>query len=73
MSDDIPKQDLLAKLLKMTSSANDGEALVAMRKDINFSEDERKNFTEVVGSPVVVAPRACPYGFVWRYGACRPI
>jgi hypothetical protein len=27
----------------------------------------------VVARPVVVAPRACPYGFVWRYGACRPI
>jgi hypothetical protein len=25
-------------------------------------------------APVVVAPvRACPIGFVWRYGACRPI
>lgn len=25
--------------------------------------------------PVVVAPvrRACPYGFVWAYGRCRPI
>ena len=27
----------------------------------------------VVERPVVVAPRACPYGFAWRYGACRPI
>jgi hypothetical protein len=27
----------------------------------------------VVERPVVVAPRACPYGFVWRYGRCRPI
>ncbi|WP_407169889.1 GCG_CRPN prefix-to-repeats domain-containing protein [Bradyrhizobium sp. ORS 111] len=29
----------------------------------------------VVRPPVVVAPRArvCPYGFVWRYGRCRPI
>jgi hypothetical protein len=27
----------------------------------------------VVARPVVVAPRACPYGFVWRNGACRPI
>jgi len=29
----------------------------------------------VVERPVVVAPvvRACPYGLVWRYGACRPI
>jgi hypothetical protein len=25
-------------------------------------------------APVVVAPvRGCPIGFVWRYGACRPI
>ena len=25
--------------------------------------------------PVVVVParRACPYGFVWAYGRCRPI
>jgi hypothetical protein len=22
---------------------------------------------------VVVVPRRCPYGLVWRYGACRPI
>lgn len=29
---DIPKQDLLAKLLKMTTSNNDGEALAAIRK-----------------------------------------
>jgi hypothetical protein len=27
----------------------------------------------VVERPVVVAPRACPYGFVWAYGRCRPI
>jgi hypothetical protein len=29
----------------------------------------------VVGAPVVVAPhaRVCPYGFIWRYGHCRPI
>jgi hypothetical protein len=28
----------------------------------------------VVERPVVVVPgRACPIGFVWRYGRCRPI
>jgi hypothetical protein len=29
----------------------------------------------VVAPPVVVVPRAriCPYGFVWRYGRCRPV
>jgi hypothetical protein len=28
----------------------------------------------VVERPVVVVPgRACPYGFAWRYGRCRPI
>jgi hypothetical protein len=27
----------------------------------------------VVARPVVVAPRACAHGFVWRNGACRPI
>jgi hypothetical protein len=28
----------------------------------------------VVERPVVVVPgRACPVGFVWRYGRCRPI
>ena len=28
----------------------------------------------VVERPVVVVPgRACPLGFVWRYGRCRPI
>ena len=29
----------------------------------------------VVERPVVVAPavRACPFGFVWAYGRCRPI
>src|SRR5262249_11366893 len=29
----------------------------------------------VAPAPVVVAPvvRACPVGFVWRYGRCRPI
>lgn len=32
MADELPKQELLAKLLKMTSSSNDGEALTAMRK-----------------------------------------
>ena len=32
MTDEIPKQDLLTKLLKMTSSSNDGEVLVAIRK-----------------------------------------
>jgi hypothetical protein len=25
--------------------------------------------------PIVVVPRGrvCPYGFVWRYGRCRPV
>jgi len=32
MSEDLPKQDLLLKLLKMTTATNDGEALVAIRK-----------------------------------------
>lgn len=32
MSEDLPKQELLLKLLKMTTSNSDGEALVAMRK-----------------------------------------
>ena len=28
----------------------------------------------LVERPIVVErPRACPYGFVWRYGRCRPI
>jgi hypothetical protein len=27
----------------------------------------------VVERPVVAAPRVCPYGSVWRAGACRPI
>ena len=29
----------------------------------------------IVERPVVVAPvvRACPMGFMWRYGRCRPI
>lgn len=32
MSEDLPKQELLIKLLKMTTSSNDGEAVVAVRK-----------------------------------------
>jgi len=32
MSEDLPKQDLILKLLRMTTSTNDGEALVAIRK-----------------------------------------
>jgi hypothetical protein len=32
MSEDLPKQELLIKLLKMTTSPNEGEALIAMRK-----------------------------------------
>lgn len=32
LEENLPKQDLLAKLLKMTTSANDSEALVAIRK-----------------------------------------
>jgi hypothetical protein len=32
MSEDLPKQELLIKLLKMTTSPNDGEALIAVRK-----------------------------------------
>jgi hypothetical protein len=32
MSEDPPKQELLLKLLKMTTSSNDGEALIAIRK-----------------------------------------
>jgi hypothetical protein len=36
MSEDLPKQEMLAKLLKMTTSPNDGEALVAIRKANNL-------------------------------------
>ncbi|WP_454619612.1 GCG_CRPN prefix-to-repeats domain-containing protein [Bradyrhizobium cenepequi] len=35
----------------------------------------RPNGRVVVVRPaprVVVAPRVCPRGFVWRYGRCRP-
>lgn len=32
MTEEVPKQDMLLKLLKMTTSDNDGEALVAIRK-----------------------------------------
>jgi Protein of unknown function (DUF2786) len=32
MSDTLPKEQLLTKLLKMTTSSNDGEALTAIRK-----------------------------------------
>jgi len=32
MSEDLPKQELLIKLLKMSTSPNDGEALIAVRK-----------------------------------------
>lgn len=32
MSEDLPKQELLLKLLRMTTSSNDGEAIVAIRK-----------------------------------------
>ena len=29
----------------------------------------------VIERPIVVVPRGriCPYGFVWRYGRCRPV
>ncbi len=28
----------------------------------------------VVERSIVVAPgRVCPYGFIWRYGRCRPV
>jgi hypothetical protein len=27
----------------------------------------------VAPAPVVVVPRACPLGFSWRYGRCRPL
>jgi hypothetical protein len=32
VSEDLPKQELLIKLLKMTTSSNDGEAVIAVRK-----------------------------------------
>jgi hypothetical protein len=32
VSEEIPKQELLIKLLKMTTSSNDGEAVIAVRK-----------------------------------------
>lgn len=32
MSEDLPKQELLIKLLKMSTSPNDGEALISIRK-----------------------------------------
>ena len=32
VSEDLPKQELLIKLLKMSTSSNDGEALIAVRK-----------------------------------------
>src|SRR5215831_13293446 len=51
----IPKQDLLTKLLKMTSSSNDGEALTAIRKANDLMKSVGWDWDKLMAGKIKVA------------------
>lgn len=52
---DPPKQDLLAKLLRMTTSANDGEALTAIRKANALLKDNGWDWDKLLQGKIRIA------------------
>lgn len=52
MSDDLPKHELLRKLLNMTTSANDGEALVAIRKANSILKDGGWSWDQLLSAKI---------------------
>lgn len=54
MSEALPKQVLLVKLLKMTASPNDGEALTAMRKANELLTSAGWDWDRVMAGKIVV-------------------
>jgi hypothetical protein len=51
---DLPKQELLIKLLRMTESDNDGEALTALRKANRFMKDAGWDWEKLVNSKIKI-------------------
>jgi|SRR6516162_622928 hypothetical protein len=51
----VPKQDLLTKLLKMTSSSNDGEALTAIRKANDLLKSAGWDWDKLMAGKIKVA------------------
>lgn len=54
MAAELPKQDLLAKLLKMTASPNDGEALAAVRKANNLLASAGWDWDKLISGKITV-------------------
>lgn len=54
MSEELPKQELLTKLLKMTASPNDGEALTAMRKANSLLSAAGWDWDKLIAGKIVV-------------------
>lgn len=54
MADELPKQELLIKLLKMTTSPNDGEVLVAARKANALLTSAGWDWDKLINGKIVV-------------------
>jgi len=54
VSEQLPKQELLLKLLKMTTSASDGEALVAIRKVNKMLVDNGWDWDKFVNAKIKI-------------------
>lgn len=55
MSEDLPKQEMLAKLLRMTTSPNDGEALTAIRKANNLLTSNGWDWDKLLSGKIKIA------------------
>src|SRR5215831_14417055 len=74
----IPKQDLLAKLLKMSTSPNDGEALTAIRKANELLRNSGWDWDKLIAGKIKVAADpfanlAQPYNPASGNGARPPV
>lgn len=54
MTDQLPKQELLIKLLRMTESDNDGEALTALRKANAFMRSAGWDWEKLVNAKIKI-------------------
>jgi hypothetical protein len=60
MAEELPKQELLIKLLKMTTSDNDGESLTALRKANEFLKTAGWDWEKLVRGRITVIADPLP-------------
>lgn len=71
MTQEVPKHELLLKLLKMTSSDNDAEALVAIRKATALLHSAGWDWDRLLAGKITVV--GDPFGNLQRPTAREPI